>query len=123
MCVIRDPFENDSPLVVYSDTIKALQFSRKFFQSVRRWHFQVQQIDRVMQHPQFASTNFLNFIRNSLDSLSLPDFFGFGIAKGNNHVASSNTNVKSKYFGSKVKALKLGGLMPHNVFAFAMRRK
>ena len=48
MGVIRNPFENDPPLVVNSNAIKGLEFSRKFFQSVRWRNFQVRQVNRVI---------------------------------------------------------------------------
>lgn len=79
--VVIDPFEDDSPLFIDTDTIMIFEIALQFLQSVGRGNSQIIDILGVVDHSQLAARNVLNFIWQFSGAKSIADFFGFLVAK------------------------------------------
>ena len=79
------PFETNPPLVVDSDTVLSFSVALQFFEAIRRRDSQVVNVDRIIDHPQFAQRHLLNVGWQFARSLASIDLLCFGISEGFDH--------------------------------------
>jgi len=79
------PAEDDSPLLVDSNTPVSLQISAQSLKSVARWDPKILNDPCLIDHTELAARPLLNFTGETTHTKAFMDFFGIGIAKAFDH--------------------------------------
>lgn len=79
------PAKTDPPLLVDSDAPLAAAITLQGFQAIARWHEQRPQVDRGIEHTEFAASQPLNILRQSPRKPAVPNGLGFLVAEATNH--------------------------------------
>ena len=80
------PSETNTPLIVDADTVLPRTSPGQFFQVIAWRYSQVSDLNRGIEHPQFAHSASVNSWRQSARSLALENVFGFIIPKASDHM-------------------------------------
>ena len=76
-CVTITPLENDTPLLVDSDTPEPLPVTFQLFQSIGGWNSKILKVPSLIDHPELPTSPNLNVIRKFSRTPTGIDFFGF----------------------------------------------
>ena len=75
------PFKTNPPLVVDANAILTGSFAGQFLQAIGRWHAEVAQGARPIQHPQLTQRYLLYVLRQLARELSGKYPLGFSVLK------------------------------------------